>query len=841
MPGHPALPDDTLRVVEIHYFRVPRERWELMLLRARQSGANGVSAYIPWIHHQPNADAPDLTGVTSPERDLVGFVDLCERHGLGFIAKPGPFCDSEMLGGGVPTWLLEAHPAWWAVRHDGAPYRHGDSDDPRLSYDNPDVQACAGEWLTAVATALEPFVGRNLWAVQIDNETPGDGMWIHEDGTAPSPVRADLASTARWQSFLAHRYGTVDALNDAWGSTHATFDDVGFPTTWTAPDTVEGLRPWLDLDRFADAQMGSGLAAYAASVRSVLGDRVPPFHDWLCMPWQLSGMLVDPGVLADTCGWVGQNVYAEGVDPNDMIAGTAWYRMNDIEYVHHAWWRTRLCHTLSPPGLPHLVPEVSARQAFYLQCSLVGGMDAPCIYMLHASEPEPVGIGAFQRWAEEAPVLPDGSVLGWWWNLRCLFLCLEAGGTSLAASPLDADVAIVWDHAGERLARWSGVIEGGGFPDESVLGQVAAGANTAAAGIRLAQRLVDAGITFDVVDPTRASLDRYATVLVPDTTVLSRAALTSLLAAGSRVGWLGGAPLLDEGLRPVDDLEGLAEVVAADLDAVLDRLVKTAEGVGDGDGLPTGIDLGLRTGGDGTRFVTVVNRTAAPWSGDVLGVAVTAGAASVTWFALRADANPGGAVAAALLHGDDAVVGGLGCSQGQCAVAWLPMPSTAADPATASAPADGTTANGPGDGQAAGAWHVISQERAWVTVPAAAGLPLWRVTLAGKVIEAGDVGDDGRFRFIARDDAGETDRYVAGDRSAADAVAAPVVDFFMATAEAAAREAEALGVDPREVVHLIRRTRSRLAAGSATDDEVARLDALTRLSSRTNDLRLGES
>mgnify|MGYP003342160314 CR=1 FL=1 len=81
-------------------------------------------------------------------------------------------------------------------------------------------------------------------------------------------------------------------------------------------------------------------------------------------------------------------------------------------------------HTLSLPGRPHLVPEISARQAFYLQCCLVGGMDAPCIYMLHSSDPEPVAIGAFERWAEEAPILPDGTAMPWWVNMRSLFLCL---------------------------------------------------------------------------------------------------------------------------------------------------------------------------------------------------------------------------------------------------------------------------------------------------------------------------------------------------------------------------------------------------------------------------------
>ncbi len=852
MPGHPALPHDTLRVVEVHYFRVPRHRWELMLLRARQSGANGISSYIPWIHHQPAPGPVDLTGTTDPTRDLVGFVELCARFGLGFIAKPGPFCDSEMLGGGVPTWLLEANPGWWAIRHDGDPYRHGDSHDPRLSYDHPDAQAAAADWLVAVAGALEPFVGTTLWAVQVDNETPGDGMWIHEDGRAPSPIRADLVSPERWRAFLADRYGTVDALNAAWTSGYTSFDDIELLRVWDTPDTLAGLRRWVDLDRFADAQLASGLRAYADALRSVLGDRVPLFHDWLCMPWQLSGMLVDPGVLADTCDWVGQNVYAEGVDPNAMIAGTAWYRMNDVEYVHHAWWRTRLCHTLSPPGMPHLVPEVSARQAFYLQCSLVGGMDAPCIYMLHSSEPEPTGIGAFQRWAEEAPVLPDGNVFEWWWNLRCLFLCLEAGGGELADSPLEARVAVVWDHAGERVARWAGVIPGAGFPEGSELGDLAAGANTAALGQDLAARLVDAGIAVDVVDATRGPFTGYERVLVPPTTVLSCAAVESLLALGSRVDWIDAVPSLDEDLGSLATIAGVADLTPTSLDEVITLVDVVAALEGAPHDKSHGIDHSVRSGATGRRFVTVVNRSGERWAGAVAATPVVTNHASVTWFALGTG-DHAGRVEAALLHGDDAAVGDVTCSQGQCAVALLAIDRADGD--------DGAPAAGDGDvgGDANGhvvevapgadervatgthAWHVISQERCLVTLPGAAGAPLWRITLAGKVLDAGRVGDDGRLRFVARDDAGDTDRYVVGDRRAAEAVAGHVVDFFTATADAAAAEAGALGIDPALVTHRLRRIRSQLAAGSATEDDRQLLGALERISARTNDLRLGES
>ncbi len=768
------------------------------MLRARQSGANAVSSYIPWLHHEPVDGTVDLCGASLAERDLVGFVAVCAAAGLGFIAKPGPFCDSEMLGGGLPTWLIEAHPQWWALRHDGTPYRHSDSDDPRLSYDSPGYQERAAEWLRAVAVALRPFVGSTLWAWQIDNEAPGDGMLVHESDDAPSPLRADFADVGRWQRWLSSQYGTVAALDAAWSSAHESFDDVALPRHWTPLARADEMRRWIDLDRFADHQIGAGLSIWAAVVREELGDSVPVFHDWLCMPWQLSGMLIEPGVMADSCTWVGQNVYAENVDPEQMIAGTNWYRMNDEEYVHHAWWRTRLCHTLSPAGMPHLVPEISARQAFYLQCCLVGGMDAPCLYMLHSSEPEPVAIGAFQRWAEEAPVLPDGSVFPWWWNMRTLFLCLQAGGHDLASSPLAAPLAIAYDHAGERLARFNGLISGGGFVDGSRLAMLASAANSSAEGLVVARALVDAGVEFDVVDVTRSSLDRYRMVVVPATSVMSRAAQQRLadrarMSPGS-VCLAGGPPECDEWLQPCSLLAELPPF----------------EWPGDSD---LGVDVAVRDGDSGRRYVTVVNRSAETWRGVVANLPVTIAAASVSWMALEAaGSGSSGGVIATLLHGTDARVGAVRSSAGQTAVARL------------------------GD-----AWHVVHSESCTVEVPAAAGLMAWRVTLAGKVLSAGEVAADGTLALIHLDDRGHTDRYVLGDRDAAEAVVEPVRHYQLSTLAAVTEMCDAVGVPAGEVTHRLRRTRSAQAAGSATAEQVALIDPLTRIAVRMNDLRLGES
>lgn len=784
---------DTWRVVEIHYFRVPRERWDLMLLRARQSGANAVSTYIPWLHHEPVDGQLDLTGTSLPERDLVGFVRACADAGLGFIAKPGPFCDAEMIGGGIPTWLIDAHPEWWAKRYDGRTLRHSDSYDARLSYDSPGYHERGGQWLRAVAAALRPFVGSTLWAWQIDNESPGDGMLVHEADDAESPLRADYADESRWQAFLRREYGSVQSLNDAWGSSYDSFDDVPMPREWDTPGTVQSVRRWLDLDLFADHQVSAGLGAFAAAVKAELGDAVPLFHDWLCMPWPLTSMIVDPAVLAEHVGWLGQNVYAEGVDPAGIIAATDWYRMDDAEYVHHAWWRTRLAATLSQPGRPHLVPEISGRQAFYLQCCLAGGMDAPCIYMLHSSEPEPAAIGAFQRWAEEAPILPDGVALPWWWNIRCLFVALQAGGADLAASPLVAEVAIATDQAGERLARYDGSIAGVGVAHGTPLHELAVGASASRAGLAVARVLVDAGTQFDVVDATRAALDGYRTVIVPGASVMSRSAQQRLAARAEAlpgsVLLAGSAPTHDEHLQPCSLLQGLPSWVAPAA-------------------LGLGVDVAIRTGASGRRYLTVVNRSHSSWSGEVEGVAVRSAGASVTWLAVDTD----GGVSAALLHGDDACGGPLRSSRGQTTIARL-----------------------------AGSWHVVNSETCTVRVPQAGGVAAWRVLLSGEVDDAGTVAADGALQVVHLDDRGHTDRYVVGDRSAAEEAAQAVVHYRLTTLAHVAAEAERLDIPVGELGHRLRRLRSAMAAGSAPAGSESLAADLTRVVSRMNDLRLWRS
>src|SRR5262249_44466847 len=76
--------------VELRYFAAPRDDWELLLLRARQLGADTIASRVPWAWHAPAPDVLDFDGATDKRRDLVGFVRLCSRLGLRVLLDPGP-------------------------------------------------------------------------------------------------------------------------------------------------------------------------------------------------------------------------------------------------------------------------------------------------------------------------------------------------------------------------------------------------------------------------------------------------------------------------------------------------------------------------------------------------------------------------------------------------------------------------------------------------------------------------------------------------------------------------------------------------------------------------------
>ncbi|GAB6903397.1 beta-galactosidase [Kineosporia succinea] len=93
---------------ELHYSRVPRDRWRERLLLMRSGGVDVVSAYVIWIHHEPERGQARFDG----DLDVAAFVRLCSELGLEVVLRLGPWVHGEVRNGGFPDWV-QAEP----VRH----------------------------------------------------------------------------------------------------------------------------------------------------------------------------------------------------------------------------------------------------------------------------------------------------------------------------------------------------------------------------------------------------------------------------------------------------------------------------------------------------------------------------------------------------------------------------------------------------------------------------------------------------------------------------------------------------------------------------------------------------
>jgi beta-galactosidase GanA len=87
---------------EFHYFRLPsQDLWLDVLQKMKAAGFNAVSLYFDWGYHSPAPGVYDFTGV----RDVDKLLDMADQLGIYVIARPGPYINAEVDGGGFPDWL----------------------------------------------------------------------------------------------------------------------------------------------------------------------------------------------------------------------------------------------------------------------------------------------------------------------------------------------------------------------------------------------------------------------------------------------------------------------------------------------------------------------------------------------------------------------------------------------------------------------------------------------------------------------------------------------------------------------------------------------------------------
>ena len=86
---------------EMHFARVSPDQWEDAVVKMRCGGINILSTYVFWNVHEEEEGVFRFDG----RRDLRGFLEVCERHGMWVIVRVGPFAHGEMRNGGLPDWL----------------------------------------------------------------------------------------------------------------------------------------------------------------------------------------------------------------------------------------------------------------------------------------------------------------------------------------------------------------------------------------------------------------------------------------------------------------------------------------------------------------------------------------------------------------------------------------------------------------------------------------------------------------------------------------------------------------------------------------------------------------
>ena len=222
----------------------PESLWKEDLLRMRKSGLGIIRiAEFSW-----NRTEPEEGYFTYDFYDR--FLDLCEETGMQVIfgtptATP-------------PAWLTEKYPEVLNADMEGHLYRHGAR--RHYNYNAPVYRRLTERIVKKLA---EHYAGRScIIGWQIDNELNCETCDFYSE-----------ADTAAFRLFLRDWYGTLDALNEAWGTafwnqTYTSWEQLHVPRK-TIHHTVNP-HEMLDYIRFVSASARSFCALQSRILRQYL-------------------------------------------------------------------------------------------------------------------------------------------------------------------------------------------------------------------------------------------------------------------------------------------------------------------------------------------------------------------------------------------------------------------------------------------------------------------------------------------------------------------------------------------------------------------------------------------
>jgi beta-galactosidase len=143
-----------IRSGELHPARIPVEYWRHRIQMAKAMGMNTIALYVMWNYHETREGLFDFQ---TDNRDIEGFIRLCQAEEMWVLFRPGPYVCAEWDLGGIPAYLLKYADIRLRTDH---------SSDARY-------MRAVGRYIDELIPRVRPLMAENggpILMIQIENE-----------------------------------------------------------------------------------------------------------------------------------------------------------------------------------------------------------------------------------------------------------------------------------------------------------------------------------------------------------------------------------------------------------------------------------------------------------------------------------------------------------------------------------------------------------------------------------------------------------------------------------------------------------------------------------------------